>query len=172
MHTPEGPRRRIRLTARRRTACAVAGAALVVALAGCSGGDANDAAVAASPDTSATASAAGTASASPTPADAFLTGMPAISQTTPVSGGGTRPALAWETVDGADHYGVYVYTPDGRPYWSWRGRTTTAYVGGGGEPLNEDAAGPSITEGMTWVVIAYDADLAPVASSPQRPIAP
>ena len=90
---------------------------------------------------------------------------------TPSSGGGSRPLLEWEPVTGADHYGVYLYAPGGDIYWAWTGRETSIHVGG--EPqLREGAPGPRVAEGMSWAVIAYDADLLPTAVSELRPIAP
>jgi hypothetical protein len=90
---------------------------------------------------------------------------------TPISGGGTRPLLEWEPIPDADHYGAYVYAPDGSIYWAWTGRQTSVHVGG--EPqLREGAAGPSVVDGMSWAVIAYDAELLPMAVSELRPISP
>ncbi|HUG48045.1 MAG TPA: hypothetical protein VMP67_06495 [Candidatus Limnocylindria bacterium] len=90
---------------------------------------------------------------------------------TPTSGGGSRPLLEWEPVADADHYGAYVYAPEGIIYWAWAGRETSVHVGG--EPqLREGAPGPSIVDGMTWAVIAYDPDLIPIAVSELRPISP
>lgn len=87
------------------------------------------------------------------------------------SGEGTRPLLEWEEFPGADHYAVFLYAPSGAVYWSWAGRETSVHVGG--EPqLREGASGPSVIEGMSWAVMAYDADLLPLAVSEQRPIAP
>jgi hypothetical protein len=86
-------------------------------------------------------------------------------------GGGIRPILEWTEVAGVDHYGVYLYAPNGAIYWAWRGRTTSIVVGG--EPrLADAAAGPSVSDGMTWAVVAYDADLLPLAVSPAAPISP
>lgn len=90
---------------------------------------------------------------------------------TPPDGSGIRPELRWSAVGGADHYGVYLYAPDGSIYWSWSGRATAVPVGG--EPrLVDSAPGPSVVDGMTWAVIAYDADLLPLAISPLGAIAP
>jgi hypothetical protein len=90
---------------------------------------------------------------------------------TSFEGGGIRPTLEWTEVAGVDHYGVYLYAPSGAVYWAWRGRTTSIVVGG--EPrLADAAAGPSVSNGMTWAVVAYDADLLPLAVSPAAPIAP
>ena len=87
------------------------------------------------------------------------------------SGGGLHPLLAWDAVDGASFYAVKLYIPDGAPYWAWQGVSTSIHVGG--EPqLLDHAEGPFIADGMTWGVIAYDADWGPVAASERRPIAP
>lgn len=94
-----------------------------------------------------------------------------IVQRTEESGGGTRPLLEWEAVPDADHYGVYLYAPSGAAYWAWRGSKTEVYVGGA-EQIRDDAAGPSVAEAMSWVVVAYDADLLPIAVSPMRSISP
>jgi hypothetical protein len=90
---------------------------------------------------------------------------------TPEAGGGGRPLLEWEPVPGADHYAVYVYAPDDRVYWAWTGDDARVHVGG--EPqLLEGVSGPSISPGMSWAVIAFDADLLPIAVSERREIAP
>jgi hypothetical protein len=90
---------------------------------------------------------------------------------TPTAGGGTRPLLEWQAVEGADEYGMYLYAPDDRIYWGWRDAATAVHVGG--EPqLRDGAAGPRVTAGMSWVVVAYDADGLPVAVSELRPISP
>ena len=93
----------------------------------------------------------------------YLSYLDAVTLLTTASGGGTRPILAWEPVAGADRYGVYLYAPSGRLYWSWQGRETSVPVGGVPQ-LREDAIGPSVIERMTWMVIAYDADQFPIAS--------
>ena len=77
-----------------------------------------------------------------------------------------RPMLSWTPVDGADHYGVYVYAPDGQIYWAWRGRETSTPLGGD----IGNAAGPVAAEGMTWAVIAWDADLLPITVSLVEPL--
>lgn len=77
-----------------------------------------------------------------------------------------RPVLSWSPVDGADHYGVYVYAPGGQIYWAWRGRDTSTTLGGD----IGDAEGPAAGEGMTWAVIAWDADLLPLTVSLVEPL--
>jgi hypothetical protein len=90
---------------------------------------------------------------------------------TPESGGGNRPVLEWDPFEGAVRYTVAVYAPDGRIYWSWATANTSIPVGG--EPqLRADAPGPSVTAGMTWATVAYDADDLPIAVSEAKPIAP
>ena len=102
----------------------------------------------------------------------FLTGFDqSVHLATATEGGGIRPRLEWESVPEADHYGVYLYAPDGRLYWSWRGRELSVYVGGAVQ-IGDHAAGPSVAVGMNWAVVAYGADLNPVAASGLRPIAP
>ena len=101
----------------------------------------------------------------------YLSFLDPVALLTPTSGGGTRPILAWEPVPGADRYGVYLYAPSGRLYWSWQGRETSVPVGGLPQ-LREDAIGPSVVDGMTWTVIAYDADQFPLAAGGPRAIGP
>jgi hypothetical protein len=87
------------------------------------------------------------------------------------AGGGRRPLLAWDPVPDATRYAVFVYSPSGAAYWTWWGESTSVHVGG--EPrLDDGALGPAVTEGMSWAVLAFDADGSPVAVSPRRPIAP
>jgi hypothetical protein len=94
-----------------------------------------------------------------------------IALLTPTEGGGTRPILEWEGVEGADRYGVYLYDQEGKLYWSWQGRETSIPVGG--KPrLGEDALGPQVSAGMSWTVIAFDADQAPLAAGGPQVIAP
>lgn len=94
-----------------------------------------------------------------------------IDTTTPASGGGARPELAWEAVDGAEQYRVTVFAPNGGPYWATQ--TVTPRVHVGGEPqLNEEAAGPSISPGMSWRVVAVGSDRRPLAVSERVPISP
>lgn len=90
---------------------------------------------------------------------------------TPFSDNGVRPLLSWEPVDGADRYGVYVYAPNGRAYWSWTGSVTSVHVGGDPQ-LRDGAPGPTVSDGMTWAVVAYDADVLPIAVSELRAISP
>lgn len=109
----------------------------------------------------------------PTPAPvAFVQGLDdeVVVQTTPVSGGGDRPVLAWEAFDGAADYVVAVHDADDRPYWAWTTSDTQVRIGLTERP--ETAPGPRVADGTTWVVIARDADGTPIASSPRRPIGP
>ena len=97
-------------------------------------------------------------------------GLPGIVLHTPQSGEGPRPLLTWEPVDGALTYAVTVYAgPEQPARWSWRGEQTSVRVG-----FVEDSTvgGPNVIDGMTWSVLALDADDEPVAQSSQRPIGP
>lgn len=152
--------------------------AFVVAAVGCSGEDeaapssaASDVAV--ERTSSDAPSSRPTPTASPAvPGEAFVPGLSddVIVQTTPVSGGGDRPVLAWEAVDGAGDYVVMVHSDDDTPYWSWATSETQVRVGLTDRP--DTAPGPRVAEGMTWVVVARDGDGLPIATSPRRPIAP
>jgi hypothetical protein len=98
-------------------------------------------------------------------------GVPTIEQLTAVAGGGTRPLLEWTALEGTDRYFVFVSAPSGDIYWAWRTRDTAVPVGGLPQ-LDEDAAGPAVSDGMSWVVLAMDADGNVVGISPRRPISP
>jgi predicted small secreted protein len=98
-------------------------------------------------------------------------GFPGIELLTPTSGGGIRPTLEWASVEGAAHYIVSVRTPEGEGYWAWRTEDTSVPVGGLPR-LNEQAAGPSIAEGMKWFVVALDESDSIIAVSNHRPISP
>lgn len=100
-----------------------------------------------------------------------IVGADLIEQTTPTSGGGTRPLLEWTAVDGAVLYFVNIYTETGGPYWAAVTAETRTFVGG---PLQIPAGrtGPNVADGYTWVVYAEDADGNLLAVSAQRPIAP
>lgn len=100
-----------------------------------------------------------------------IAGAVLIEQTTPTSGGGTRPLLEWAAVDGAALYFVNIYTETGGSYWSRVTDETNTYVGG---PLQIPAGrtGPNVADGYTWIVYAEDAEGNLLAVSAQRPIAP
>lgn len=89
-------------------------------------------------------------------------------------GGGPRPQLAWESVQGADYYLAVLYAEDGRPYWSWLGEDNEIYVGGLSEepPPPEIAVGPIVMDCMTWMTTAYSADGVPIAAGGPRLISP
>jgi len=170
----------------------VAGTVLVsLVLAACSSGSGDGATttvpgdatattvVAEAGSTTAPAGDAATATTEPAPATTTttvveapaITGAAVIEQTTPTSGEGPRPLLAWEPVEGTATYTVVVYTGTGAPYWSSVTDEPGIYVGG---PLQIPAGrtGPNVSDGYTWVVYADDADGNLLAVSPQRPIAP
>lgn len=168
---------------------AVAILVMVLAMAACGGSDDGGAADGATVSTDGTSGATATTpssndsttetTAAPTttidvstlPSIAADIDVPAIEQLTAVSGGGSRPMLEWTALDGADRYFVFVNAPSGGVYWAWRTSETAVPVGGFPQ-LDEDAAGPAVSEGMTWVVMALDAEGNVVGISPRRPISP
>jgi hypothetical protein len=105
------------------------------------------------------------------PSRASQWGLETIELLTPTEGGGRRPILEWQPVAGAEAYNVVVLAPSGRVYWGWRTVETSVPVGGHPR-LNESAAGPAISAGMTWSVTAVASDGSLIALSDQRPISP
>lgn len=99
-------------------------------------------------------------------------GVAEITLTTPATGAGLKPLLAWEPLSGAVEYQVTVYTPAKQPYWAWSGAAASVYLGGGEAPPPEDAAGPVVSEGMYWAVLAFDAEGLIAGSSALAPISP
>lgn len=82
-----------------------------------------------------------------------------------------RPLLAWAPVDDAVLYSVTVTAPTGEAYWAWQTDATSVHLGG--DPrLDDDQSGPSTLPGMTWSVIAFDADDRPVAASVEAVLHP
>ena len=98
-------------------------------------------------------------------------GLPAVVQLTPVTGAGQRPLFEWEPVAGAAGYSLFVYTPDGVPYWSWAGTDSSTYLGGAVQ-IDDDKPGPRLSEGMSWVVSAVDASSQRIAVSELRWVSP
>lgn len=129
------------------------------------------------PSTSGPGSVSSTTAAATTPTsdapeqvgEPLISGLPAIVQLTPLAGGGPRPLLEWQPVDGAARYDVTLYAPDGSGYWAWHGAETSVVVG---QLATAEQSGPRVSPGMTWAVLALDHDGIPVASSAVRPIAP
>jgi hypothetical protein len=145
-------------------------------LAGCGGDDATPTTTTA-PGTAATTTSAAIGTTTTTAGEVDEVdlpgrlGLPEITLLTPTSGGGTRPILEWEAVDGAAGYEVALNGPGGGIYWA--GWATGTSIPVGGEPLVDPAySGPSVSAGMTWSVAAYDADGYLVAISNMRPISP
>jgi hypothetical protein len=99
------------------------------------------------------------ASESPIAQDVGLASMVLL---TPTEGVGERPDFAWEPVDGASAYKITVLAPDGSFYWGWLGPETSVPLGGFPK-LIDGATGPRVVSGMTWTVVALDADLVPLA---------
>lgn len=101
-------------------------------------------------------------------AEPFLPGLglESITQTTPESGGGPRPLLSWNPINGAAEYTVVVFDAEGTPWWSWRGEATEVFIGGFETAV--ELGGPRAAAGVTWVVYAYDSDGVAVGVSPLR----
>ena len=98
----------------------------------------------------------------------------AMTLLTPVDGGGRRPLLSWESVQGADYYGVVLFAENDQPYWAWRGDESAIYVGGltGEPPPPEIAVGAIVAPCMTWTTTAYNAEGVPIAAGGPRLISP
>ena len=155
---------------------------LLLVVAAC--GDDDGATTSAVPPTSATATtgapgttdATGTTSATPAapPASSALAesfGLETIEVLTPESGGGERPDFAWTAVDGATSYQVTLLAPDGTFYWGWDGDETSVPLGGFPR-LVPAATGPRLVSGMSWTVMAFDAEFRPIAAGGPNPIGP
>lgn len=166
---------------------AIALALALVSVTACGGddddGDAAASTVGAPASTDAEPTAASTTIADEAPADATTTTEPAPSgPSSPALGlpeltlltepsEDQRPLLEWEPVDGAQQYSVSVFAPSGRGYWAWRTDGTSVPLGG--EPrLRDDVSGPSTAPGMTWSVVALDADGRPIAASVESVLRP
>lgn len=102
---------------------------------------------------------------------AGATAFPPITTMSESSRGGAHPELSWEAVPGTELYAVALFDPDGRIYWSWQGDESAVHVGG--EPqLSAEAAGPSVVAGMSWQVLALDAEGSILAVSDRIAIDP
>lgn len=97
----------------------------------------------------------------------------AIELHTPVSGEGAWPQLDWAAVTNAERYRLTVYGPDGRAFWRWTGTDDQVVFGGfTRSPEDGSAVTPQVLDGMSWSVIAFDADGRIVAQSDERPLGP
>lgn len=95
-------------------------------------------------------------------------GLETITQVTPTAGGGTRPDLVWEPMDGAAEYTVVVSDAEGAPWWAWFGDSTEVVLGG--VDSSAEVGGPVAGPGVTWAVFAFGDDGALIGVSPARPI--
>lgn len=91
---------------------------------------------------------------------------------TDIEGAGGKPLFAWEVVSGASRYQLIVFDEAGEPYWAWEGTRTQIYMSGTDAQPPNDSSGPSIDEGYTWAVVAYDSDGKISAASEIRSISP
>lgn len=101
-----------------------------------------------------------------------MSGIASIDLLTPPSGAGSKPHFEWSAIEGALQYTLFLQFTDGQPYWSWTGSGTSIYLGGSDSPPPEDAAGPVLLDGMSWAVIALDAEGNVIASSNLQQISP
>ncbi len=153
-------------------------AVMLTTTAGCGGSD--------EPDTAPVDAAADSSPAEPTtdnaPVDAApelpageldgVAGVSPISVTTPVTGNGAKPLLAWEPVDGAVDYVVILQTADGNGYWAWTGADNQVWLGGSETEPAPDTEGPILFEPMLLSVYASSADGTAVGASETIEIAP
>jgi len=82
---------------------------------------------------------------------------------------GPRPTLAWRAVEGAALYQLTILDADGNVYWSWSGTENSVPLGGMSNP---DAMGAWVFEELSWLVVARDADSAPVGMSRRASLLP
>lgn len=101
-----------------------------------------------------------------------LSGVDEITLNTPQKGAGVKPQFAWQPLDGAVRYTVVLYTADRKPYWAWDGTATSIYLGGSDTAPRDDSAGPVLSAGMLWAVMAFNGDDRLIGSSALRPISP
>jgi hypothetical protein len=97
--------------------------------------------------------------------------LPSVTLLTATSGGGERPLLDWEPVDGAAWYQAIVVTSGGDTYWTWPTEDTAVFVSGVESDVTT-SPGPRIAQGMTWAVLAFDDTNLLIAQSNHRPIEP
>ena len=95
-----------------------------------------------------------------------------IAVTTPPSGNGEYPLLAWEPVDSAADYSLVLTQADGQVYWAWSGVESQIWLGGSSDQPPATASGPYMVEPMTLRVFALDADGVVIAASQPIEIAP
>jgi hypothetical protein len=103
---------------------------------------------------------------------ADLDAVAEITVTTPVSGNGEHPLLAWAPVESAATYTVTLHRLDGEPYWAWTGAESQIWLGGFADAPEPDVDGPFLAESMTLRVVAFDTETAIIAASRAVDIAP
>ena len=149
---------------------------LVLALAGCSGGESESVeptAVSADEAGSVEAAADTVVTTTEAPAlvvdvDPLIAGVDEIVALTPSVVDRLRPELAWEPVGGAVEYYLVVLDEIGEPYWVWSGSTSEISVGGAS--FSERGNGPTIGVGYSWSVSAFDGDGQLIGISGSLPI--
>ncbi len=106
-------------------------------------------------------------------AEPMEAGLPQIGLLAPAAtGAGEVPAFEWEAVPDAALYRLVVSDPDGEVLWAWSGTETKVNLGGLPEERPADVAGPVITPGSTWSVVAFSGSGDPLAASDIRSVSP
>jgi hypothetical protein len=107
------------------------------------------------------------------PADAGSVGdvLAEVELLTGESGLGEKPLLQWSDIEGAAEYSLVVRDEAGKVYWAWRGAETEVPFGGGAD---DGQAGQNayLHETMSWIVIAFDDSLVPIAISGPGSLSP
>jgi hypothetical protein len=101
-----------------------------------------------------------------------LPGVEEITLTTPQEDAGVKPQFTWQPLEGAARYILVLYTVDLQPYWAWSGAAASVYLGGSDTAPRDDSAGPVLSAGMSWAVMAFDSDDRLIGSSVLRSISP
>jgi hypothetical protein len=90
----------------------------------------------------------------------------------PEHGAGATPMFRWNAVSGADRYQLFVRDAQGQPIWAWQGGDTSVRLGGLSIVAPAGAAGPRLTAGATWLVLALANDGGVRAVSAVRAVNP
>jgi len=90
----------------------------------------------------------------------------------PESGAGKVPTFKWKRVDGAAAYRLAVLDGDGDAFWAWQGTKTSVVLGRVKNRPPKGEAGPIVTDGARWSVVALDAEGRVIAASGFRGLSP
>jgi hypothetical protein len=90
----------------------------------------------------------------------------------PETDAGKVPTFRWKRVDGAAAYRLAVLDSDGDASWAWQGTKTSIVLGAVKDRPRRGEAGPIVTDGMRWSVVALDENGQVVAASRLRDVSP